>query len=633
MNKTSVLCMLLFSCFFIISGKKITVYKTDSILKNIAFVYADNFYKFQKEVNLLDALTNKEASLKELKRQVKKNRLAYKKIEFLFDYYQTAYNTTYINGAPIPKISEYFEATEVIQPNGLQALDEAVFEEDSLENRQHVKELANKLKNHVDFILKSHLPIQLKASQVIESIRSGLVRIFTLGITGYDTPGSLNGLEESLVSLQSMKIAFLYFNEGINPKAISKFNAVKKLFIKGEKLLKSENNFNDFDRMYFLKEVLNPLYVELLEFQNLNNIRLEPYKKHAQNYKAKNIFDANFLDTNFYSELVYLPLNNKKTIQLGKLLFNDPQLSNSGKMSCVTCHNPNIAFTDGLPKSVSNDKEVFGSRNSPTILNAGYSTRYFLDMRAFTLETQVAHVLDNPLEFNTSFKVIIEKLDKNANYRKLFKDAYNDVDKKNINQKSISNALAAYVNSLKSFNSPFDKYVRNKTKKYPENAKRGFNLFMGKGTCATCHFAPVFNGTTPPFYLESDSEVLGVTQGFDSINPKLDTDLGRFSNGLIGDKQPYFKNSFKTVSIRNANLTAPYMHNGLFTTLEEVIAFYNLGGGEGMGIKVENQTLSPSHLNLSKQEIEDIIAFIKTLSDTLNYTKKNNLNQSGVNLN
>ena len=620
--------MLIFICFFILSGKKSnTLYKKNPISKKIAVIYSANFYTFQKEVNLLAALTNKSSSLNEfilIKRQVKKTRLAYKRIEFIFDYYQTFYNGTYINGAPIPKISEYFESDNVIEPCGLQALDEAVFDKDSLENRQHIKKLANQLKERVQLIAKGHLPIQLKQSQIIECIRSGLVRIFTLGVTGYDTPGSVNGLEESYVSLQSMETAFLYFEEGMYPEATTKFKNIKELFKKGKKSVNTNTSFNDFDRMAFLKEVVNPLYGNLLEFQNLNKITLKPYKKHAQNYKVKNIFDADFLDTNFYSELVYLPLDNSKTIQLGELLFNDTQLSNSNKMSCLTCHNPNKGFADGLPKSVSNKKDVFGSRNSPTILNAGYSTRYFLDMRAFNLEKQVAHVINNDLEFNTTFNAIINKLNKDAKYLALFKDAYEGITKQDINQRSISNAIAAYVNSLKSFKSPFDRYVRNETSKYPENAKRGFNLFMGKGTCATCHFAPIFNGTTPPFYLESDSEVLGITQGFDSINPKLDTDLGRFKNGLKGDKQPYFKNSFKTVSIRNADLTAPYMHNGLFTTLEDVLEFYNLGGGEGMGLYVENQTLSPSHLNLSKQEIEDIVAFIKTLSDTSDYTTNEN---------
>ena len=288
-------------------------------------------------------------------------------------------------------------------------------------------------------------------------------------------------------------------------------------------------------------------------------------------------------------------------------------------MSCASCHNPNKGFSDGLPKSISNQQGVFTARNAQTLMDAGYSTRYFWDMRASDLERQVIHVIDNDLEFNTDFDAIVSKLSKNDNYNKLFKEAYGGINKEDINERSISNAIAAYVNSLKSFNSPFDKYVRNETKEYPENAKRGFNLFMGKAACGSCHFAPVFNGTIPPFYLESESEVLGITQGFDSIAPRLDTDLGRMGNGLKLDNHPFLKNSFKTVTVRNSALTAPYMHNGLFDSLEEVLAFYNLGGGAGMGLEVENQTLPDTPLDLSQQEIKDIIAFMETLTDITSY--------------
>lgn len=146
---------------------------------------------------------------------------------------------------------------------------------------------------------------------------------------------------------------------------------------------------------------------------------------------------------------------------------------------------------------------------------------------------------------------------------------------------------------------------------------------MGKGACGTCHFAPVFNGTIPPFYTDSESEVLGVTMGFDKENPIKDTDPGRMTNGLTVDTKPYYENSFKTVSVRNVALTGPYMHNGLFNTLEEVLEFYNLGGGAGMGLDIKNQTLSDVPLNLTKQEIADIITFMETLTDTSGFTAYN----------
>ncbi|MEZ4970950.1 MAG: cytochrome c peroxidase [Flavobacteriaceae bacterium] len=623
MKKTSLLWGSFFICLLMWSGGKTTnTYQKETVPEKVAALYTANFYKFQKEVATLAALTNHISSIDEwevLKGQVEKTRLVYKEIEFIFDYYQTSYNGTYINGAPLPKVSEYFEAENVIAPGGLQALDEAVFETASDENLRHIQVLANALKERVDFIAKIHLPVHLKSSQIIECIRSGIVRIFTLGLTGYDTPGSVNGLKESYVGWQSMENTFFYFEIGIALEAQAQFEVIKDYFAKGGRVLNAKTDFNDFDRLGFLKEVVNPLYAALLEFQNINNIALEPYKKHAQNYMSKNIFETDFLNTDFYSELVYLPLENHKTIALGKQLFHDPQLSKDNVMSCSSCHNPNKGFSDGLPKSISNREGVFTARNAPTLINAGYSTRFFWDMRAFDLEKQVIHVIDNDLEFNTDFDAIINKLNKSTHYNTLFKEAYGGIDEEDINQRSISNAIAAYVNSLKSFNSPFDKYVRNEIKEYPENAQRGFNLFMGKAACGSCHFAPVFNGTVPPFYLESESEVLGITQGFDSIAPMLDTDLGRMGNGLKMDNHPFFKNSFKTVTVRNVALTAPYMHNGLFADLEDVMEFYNLGGGAGMDLEVENQTLSDAHLDLSRQEIEDIIAFMETLTDTIGY--------------
>ncbi|MCM4164694.1 MULTISPECIES: cytochrome-c peroxidase [unclassified Arenibacter] len=619
MKRTSILWESILIGLLMLSGGRTTIpYQKDTIPEKVAALYIANFHQFQNEVDALAAQTKNTNSINEwevLKKQVESTRMAYKKIEFIFDYYQTSYNGTYINGAPLPKVNEYFKADSVIAPGGLQALDEAVFEPASDENLQHVQVLANALKERVDFIAKIHLPVQLKSSQIIECIRSGIVRIYTLGLTGYDTPGSVNGLKESYVAWESLETTFLYFESGISLEAKAQMDAIKKYFTKGRKMLGAKTNFNDFDRLGFLKEVVNPLYAALLEFQNANNIILEPYKKHAQNYGVKNIFDIGFINTDFYSEYVYLPLDNPKTIGLGKQLFHDPQLSRDNVMSCASCHNPIKGFSDGLPKSVSNREGVFTSRNAPTLVDASYSTRFFWDMRAFDLEKQVIHVIDNDLEFNTDFDAIIDKLKRNDHYNKLFKAAYGGIDKEDINQRSISNAIAAYVNSLKSFNSPFDKYVRNQTEDYSENAKRGFNLFMGKAACGSCHFAPVFNGTVPPFYMESESEVLGITQGFDSIAPRLDTDLGRMGNGQKVDDHPFFKNSFKTVTVRNVALTAPYMHNGLFNDLEEVMAFYNLGGGAGMGLEVENQTLPEAPLELSQQEIEDIITFLETLSD------------------
>jgi cytochrome c peroxidase len=138
---------------------------------------------------------------------------------------------------------------------------------------------------------------------------------------------------------------------------------------------------------------------------------------------------------------------------------------------------------------------------------------------------------------------------------------------------------------------------------------------MGKAACGTCHFAPTFGGLVPPLYHENESEVLGV---FEKPGLKIpDGDPGRAANGVVSEDADIYQHSFKTVSVRNVALTAPYFHHGGYKTLEEVLDFYNLGGAQGVGLadEVPHQTLPAARLNLSRGEISDIIAFLQSLSD------------------
>jgi cytochrome c peroxidase len=144
---------------------------------------------------------------------------------------------------------------------------------------------------------------------------------------------------------------------------------------------------------------------------------------------------------------------------------------------------------------------------------------------------------------------------------------------------------------------------------------------MGKAACGTCHFAPTFNGTVPPGYSESESEVLGVPSVNTTDNPPIDPDLGRLGNRHPRDEAEIYRHSFKTVTVRNVTLTAPYMHNGVYNTLEEVVDFYNRGGGAGMGMDLPFQTLPFSELNLNEGEVADLVAFMETLTDTTGMTK------------
>lgn len=275
-----------------------------------------------------------------------------------------------------------------------------------------------------------------------------------------------------------------------------------------------------------------------------------------------------------------------------------------------------MGFADGLPKSLTNRYDAQTKRHSPSLIDVAYSSKYFWDMREHDLEKQVAHVVEDTLEFNIGFREIEKRLYQSKTYVSMFEKAFEGIAKKSINQRSISNAIASYVNTLQSFNSPFDQYVNGNQIELSASTKNGFNLFMGKAACGTCHFAPVFNGSVPPFYTDSESEVLGITLGQDAKHPIKDEDPGRIANGRKSDAHPHFAHSFKTVTVRNVGITAPYMHNGLFKTLEEVIEFYDLGGGAGMGIDIDNQTLSSDPLNLTEAEKTDLIAFLHSLTDT-----------------
>ena len=168
--------------------------------------------------------------------------------------------------------------------------------------------------------------------------------------------------------------------------------------------------------------------------------------------------------------------------------------------------------------------------------------------------------------------------------------------------------------SLQSFSSPFDKYIRGEQADIPAEVKRGFNLFAGKANCATCHFMPTFSGLVPPFYNENESEILGVLDD-PKKTPRLDMDMGRNDNKIQSEQAWIFERSFKTTTIRNIEVTGPYFHNGAYSTLEEVIDFYDNGGGEGVGLGVSNQTLSPDALNLTDEEKSNLIAFLKSLTD------------------
>lgn len=544
-------------------------------------------------------------SLEDLQKSLKNTRNSFKEIEFYVAYHYPEFTKTHLNAAPLFHIEAAGTTAYTLPPEGLQVLDELIFSDEAAEKKEEIKTITDFLYNsYASFYLSSVKNGLSKGNNKTLPLRIELIRIYSLGVTGFDTPGSLNISEEATH-------AFLGMKKYINDDPYFKNYNIQKandILTEGIDYLSKNTDFETFDRIEFYKKYIQPLYEEWGNWDG----RSDDLKEFSGwNVNNKNFFSSDFLDPYFYT-LLKKNEDNADITKLGKEIFYDQNLSDNGKMSCATCHLPENAFTDLKTKSPSNVEGKTVLRNSPSLYNAVFAKRFFYDLRAFYLEQQAEHVIYNEDEFNTSYESIIKKLKTKPEYKKAFKTAFNNG---NISKENFSKALSSYVASLYSYESDFDQFMRNE-REISSDAKKGFNLFMGKANCATCHFAPNFSGLVPPLFNENESEVLGITTK--PINQKpllLDADKGRINSPVKKENSWIYENSFKTVTVRNAALTKPYFHNGAFSTLEEVMDFYNEGGGEGLGLQVKNQTLTPDKLNLTQTEIKQVIAFLNSLTD------------------
>ena len=381
--------------------------------------------------------------------------------------------------------------------------------------------------------------------------------------------------------------------------------------------LQTNKSFKDFDRLFFIRNCLIPLS------QLLNDVQRElhvPFKSKwaAIRPEASHAYDKNVFNPDYFAPVpdAYYSVEKAK---LGELLFFDPILSDNNQRACASCHKPNLAFTDGLVKATSFEREKDLARNSPTVINAGFQKKAFWDQRASSLEDQLDSVINNPDELHSSFDNVLHKINSSPEYVELFHKAFSRAKKNGITREDVKNAIGVYERTVTGLNSRFDQYIRGDVTKINQQEINGFNLYMGKAKCGTCHFAPLFNGALPPFYEITDHHSIGVPLKDTMAKYKIDPDTGMAK--LNGNA--FSKFSFKTPTVRNSALTAPYMHNGVFKTLEQVIEFYNHAGGNKFREDFRPDmtglpflTLIPVELNLTESEKKDLVAFIHALNDT-----------------
>ncbi|NQX53084.1 cytochrome C peroxidase [Pedobacter panaciterrae] len=601
---------ILFTGLFIVSFTSVNSNKTEQIPaslreRKIQKEVLSQIISFQEYVKdtLFFEVSKEKVDGRSVQQAFLKSRLLFKKFEWAAEYF-TADLTKRLNGPPVQEIenADLLEPSlaRAIDPMGLQVIEQFIYPKYDTAGKKELISEVKHLITSTDYLISYFADHQFADWRILDAAKLEVFRIITLGITGFDNFLSLNSMKESSESLKSLRgILSLYTSKKEKTTLLQDLSA-------SIEYLNHNPDFDSFDRATFITSFGNEISSGIAQLeQNLSGDKIKYNRMLRQ--EVSTLFDSDAFNVEAFSPGPEYGITDAK-VGLGEKLFYDPLLSGTGTRSCASCHNPDLAFTDGLAKHT--DVHVPSkllTRNVPTLLNAALQSNYFYDMRALTLEDQVRDVVSSKQEMDGSMDVIIKYVSADKSYQSLFATAFSEKTGKGISSDQVTNALACYIRSLTKLNSRFDEYMRGNRGALSNQELKGFNLFMGKAKCATCHFAPLFNGATPPKYVESETEVLGVPVS--AADSTLDSDLGYYS--VIGVDS--YKNAFKVPTIRNINKTAPYMHNGAYKTLDEVMEFYNNGGGAGLGMHLSNQTLSEESLHLTEKEKEDIIVFMKSL--------------------
>ncbi len=319
-----------------------------------------------------------------------------------------------------------------------------------------------------------------------------------------------------------------------------------------------------------------------------------------------------------------IPSDNPQTIAkiaLGERLFNDKRLSQDGTVSCASCHQDDKALTDGQPVAVG-IRQLTGFRNAPTVVNAAFYKTLFIDGRAASLEEQALGPLLSPVEHGLKDHAqIVAIVSQDPSYRKQFSTVFQQT-KQGITVQQIGQAIASFERTLIAGNSAFDQYLFGRDRQaMTQSEARGMRLFRRKGNCANCH---EISGKDALFM---DNRFYNLGVGFNKVSSQFNefvqtlrdgdspekfgltaaqsAELGRFNvTKVIADI-----GKFKTPTLRNIALTAPYMHDGSVATLEEVVEYYDQGGDKN---PLLDSAIFPLHF--TQQEKQDLVDFLKALT-------------------
>ena len=438
-----------------------------------------------------------------------------------------------------------------------------------------------------------------------------LLNLAAIYTTGFECPDTAEIIPELHGMLADVGKTYSLFNESFPATPLSA--AYLQRYQQMQAFVAAQpSTYSRFDHFTFIKDYVNPLFILNQELIKMYHVISKSMVDYALNKEAVSIFKKSLYNGQ-NPKGIFRRVKDEAVLaeidRLGKLLFYDPILSANNQRSCASCHKPTEYFTDTvLTTSRQFNHHDFLSRNTPSLLNAQYNQLVMLDGKHISLQNQTMGVISSETEMSGEGQDALHKVLSCKEYKTAFTRLLKYTPQEpEITLEHIASAITLYYSKFSKAYAPFDEAM-NDNMPLAADARQGFNLFMGKAQCGTCHFVPQFNGVKPPF-LSSEFEVLGVPG--DTAFSALDTDEGRYSINAA----PETMHAFRTGSIRNAAFTKPYMHNGVFNTLSQVIDFYNAGGGRGHGLNIPNQTLSGEALGLSAEDKKNLIAFINSLNE------------------
>lgn len=558
---------------------------------------------------------NSEKDKQKIRHEIGQSRLKMKGLDFWFRYLEpNVYRK--ING-PLPvewenEVFEKFEPPYKREGAGL-SLAEKYLDEESI-NKDSLTSLIISAGVALNTFRADSITTQLNSyHHFFLANRLYLLNLATVYTTGFECPDTSNIVPELRSMLNDVKGIYTTFNESFSNTPIS-----KEYLSLYDQLTTFANqqpgNFSSFDHFRLIRDYLNPLFAMNQQFIRAYSVVTKNYNDFTLNNECNSIFDKSLYSPQ-NSKGIFSLIDDEKILdqirETGRLLFYDPILSANNQRSCASCHKPTEYFTDTtVATAFQFDHMQRLPRNAPSLINVGFNHLIMLDGKHISLQDQAKDVMHNSVEMNGNEQDLVKKVLSCKEYKEALKKFLRYTpEEKEVTLSHIVSAITYYYTSFSNYSAPFDDAI-NKRQSVSSDAIKGFNLFMSKAQCGTCHFLPLFNGVKPP-YIGSEFEVIGVPA--DTAYHNLSPDKGRYNV----NPAPETMNAFRTSTIRNASLTKPYMHNGVFQTLEQVIELYDAGGGVGKKLKVPNQTLSTDSLKLTKEEKYQLIAFIHSLNENI----------------